>query len=170
MDNLLKDNSKGNRAEYEAVDKGYRNDVFVKIQEDYFNVRVYDIVRLKQDFESEVEEYGYYSADPNLVLVTEVTTDNVLKIISQLYEEGYFNHLKPVDNHTLDLEDNRSSRSFFLPSPITEGNEELRMPMHYATTKDLLEHLHSEKYNYYVILSSYGLNDWIISKEYKIYK
>ncbi|MFC5404420.1 hypothetical protein [Cohnella soli] len=84
-------------AEYEAINKGYRNDVFVKIQEDYFNLRVYDIVRLKQDFESEVEEYGYYSAEPNLVLVTEVTKDNVLKIISQLYEDGYFNHLKSVD-------------------------------------------------------------------------
>lgn len=84
-------------AEYEAVNKGYRNDVFVKINEDYYNLRVYDIVRLKQDFESEVEEYGYYSIEPNLVLVTEVTTDNVFKIISQLYEDGYFKHLKPVD-------------------------------------------------------------------------
>lgn len=90
-------------AEYEAVNKGYRNDVFVKIQEDYFNLRVYDIVRLKQDFESEVEEYGYYSAEPNLVLVTEVTKDNVLKIISQLYEDGYFNHLKSVDKKMFNL-------------------------------------------------------------------
>ncbi|MGZ0052400.1 hypothetical protein [Brevibacillus gelatini] len=84
-------------AEFEALNKGYRNDVFVKIDEDYYNLRVYDIVRLKQDFESEMEDYGYYSVEPNLVLVTEVTTDNILKIISQLYEDGYFNHLKPVN-------------------------------------------------------------------------
>lgn len=90
-------------AEYEAVNKGYRNDVFVKIQEDYYNLKVYDIVRLKQDFDSEVEAYGYYSAEPNLVLVTEVSTDNVMKIIAQLYEDGYFHHLKPVDKKIFDL-------------------------------------------------------------------
>jgi hypothetical protein len=91
-------------AEYEAVNKGYRNDVFVKIKEDYYNLKVYDIVRLKQDFESEVEEYGYYSAEPNLVLVTEVSTENVMKIISHLYDNGYFQHLKPVDKKKFDLQ------------------------------------------------------------------
>lgn len=90
-------------AEYEAVNKGYRNDVLVKIQEDYYNLRVYDVVRLKQDFDSEVEEYGYYSTEPNLVLVTEVTSENVIKIISRLYDDGYFHHLKPLDKALLDL-------------------------------------------------------------------
>ena len=84
-------------AEYEAVNKGYRNDVFVKIQHDYYNLRIYDIIRLKQDFESEVEEYGYYSTEPNLVLVSEVNTENIKGIICRLYDDGYFKHLKPVD-------------------------------------------------------------------------
>ncbi|WP_019909797.1 hypothetical protein [Paenibacillus sp. HW567] len=84
-------------AEYEAVNKGYRNDVFVKIQDDYYNLRIYDIIRLTQDFESEVKEYGYYSTETNLVLVTEVNTENIKEVIYRLYDDGYFKHLKPVD-------------------------------------------------------------------------
>ncbi|MEK5445409.1 hypothetical protein [Paenibacillus sp. FSL R7-0331] len=59
-------------AEYEAVNKGFRLDVYVKIADDIFNVAVYDIVRLQQDFELEAENYGYHSVDPNLILVRKV--------------------------------------------------------------------------------------------------
>lgn len=53
---------------------------------------------------------------------------------------------------------------------LLEKTKNYGWPMHYGTTKDLINHLYNEKYNYYVILSSYGLNGWIIAKEYKIYK
>lgn len=57
-------------AEYEAISKGYRTDIYVEIEDIFYNVSVYTILRLQQDFESENEDYGYYSVDPNLILVS----------------------------------------------------------------------------------------------------
>lgn len=42
-------------ADYEALNKGYRNDVYVRVLNDVYSLHVYSIVRLKQDFETEVE-------------------------------------------------------------------------------------------------------------------
>ncbi|WP_342565753.1 hypothetical protein NST84_11780 [Paenibacillus sp. FSL R7-0345] len=77
-------------AEYEAVNKGFRLDVYVKIADELFNVAVYDIVRLQQDLELEVENYGYYSVDPNLILVSEVNKDKIVHTIENLYKQNYF--------------------------------------------------------------------------------
>jgi hypothetical protein len=41
-------------------------------------------------------------------------------------------------------------------------------PMHFETLEDLLERLKIGKYNYFVISASYGLNGWIVAKEYNI--
>lgn len=83
--------------EYEAISKGYRNDVFINVSNTLFNVRVYDIVRLQQDFESELEEYGYFSIEPNLVLVKEVSKEQISLTINKLFKQGYFENLKPID-------------------------------------------------------------------------
>lgn len=52
---------------------------------------------------------------------------------------------------------------------LLEKQKNYGWPMYYETIEGLLEHLQNEKYNYYVISSSFGLNGWIISKKYKIY-
>ncbi len=83
--------------EHEAIYKGYRNDVFVSISNQLFNVNVYDAVRLQQDFETELEEYGYFSIEPNLVLVKEVSKEQISVTIHKLFEQGFFNSLKPID-------------------------------------------------------------------------
>jgi hypothetical protein len=64
-------------AEYETVSKGDQNDVFVKIQDDYYSLRIYDIIRL------------------------EVSTENVMKIISNLYDDGYFSILNQLTKKCL---------------------------------------------------------------------
>lgn len=70
---------------FETVDynKGYRLDVYVGIDSDLFKINVYDIVRLQQDFESEIQNYVYYAVDPNLVIVKEVNqSEIILRLIS----------------------------------------------------------------------------------------
>lgn len=88
-------------AEYEAVNKGFRNDVYVKLADGLFNVVVYDSVRLQQDFESEVENYGFYSIDPNLILVSAVNKHEIVFVIENLYRQQYFEKLKPVSDSRL---------------------------------------------------------------------
>ncbi|KUP24591.1 hypothetical protein AWJ19_19900 [Paenibacillus sp. DMB5] len=84
--------------EYEAVNKGFRNDVYVKLADGLFNVLFYDSVRLQQDFESEVENYGFYSIDPNLILVSAVNKEEIVFVIENLYRQQYFEKLKPASN------------------------------------------------------------------------
>lgn len=64
----------------------------------------------------------------------------------------------------------------FVVNDFLESNKELLekqknygWPIYYENIEDLLEHLQNEKYNYYVISASYGLNGWVIAKEYKVY-
>ncbi len=82
-------------SEYEAIQKGYRVDVFVKVNNQYFNLRVYDIIRLQQEFESEVANRGFYAIEPNLVLVTEVNKAEIVNTIKNLYKQKYFDEIKP---------------------------------------------------------------------------
>ncbi|MEK3825863.1 hypothetical protein [Paenibacillus sp. FSL K6-1558] len=88
-------------AEYEAVSKGYRNDVIVAISDLIYHIYVYDITRLQQDFKSEVENYGYYSIEPNLVLVKEASKEVIQSTIKALFEQNYFDSLKPVDKSSV---------------------------------------------------------------------
>ncbi|KWX88794.1 hypothetical protein AMQ83_04515 [Paenibacillus riograndensis] len=88
-------------AEFEGNSKGYRNDVYVEVLNKLFNIKVYDIVRLQQDFELELETYGYYSVEPNLILVKEVSKEEIEFVVRKLYEQKYFESVKPVDDKNL---------------------------------------------------------------------
>jgi len=89
-------------SEFEAIQKGYRVDVFVKIGETYFNLRVFDIIRLQQEFESEVDSEGYYAVEPNLILVKEVNKKEILCTIRNLYKQKYFDEIKPTRDVNVD--------------------------------------------------------------------
>ncbi|MNN95858.1 hypothetical protein D3C81_2147390 [compost metagenome] len=66
-----------------------------------FNIKVYDIVRIQQDFELELETCGYYSVEPNLILVKEVSKEEIEFVVRKLYEQKYFESVKPVDDKNL---------------------------------------------------------------------
>lgn len=85
-------------ADFEANQKGFRLDVYVKIVNEYFNVNVYDIVRLNQEFEIAIESEGYYSIEPNLVLVKDVNREEIKFCIGKLFKQKYFDNLKPLES------------------------------------------------------------------------
>lgn len=69
--------------EFNSVNRGYRSDIFVKIGSNFFRLHVYDITRLKQDFDSEISIYGYFGIEPNIILVSEVSIVNIKQTIVQ---------------------------------------------------------------------------------------
>lgn len=85
-------------ADFEAINRGYRKDIYVKVSDRYYHLNIYDIVRLQQDFESELEDYGAFSPDPNLVIVKEVNHMEIKKLANHLYKQKYFEEIKPVEN------------------------------------------------------------------------
>ena len=90
--------------EFETSQKGFRLDVYVHINGEFFNINIYNLIRLKQDFNEAIQDEGYYSIDPNLVLVQDVNKKEILFTIKKLYEQKYFESLKPVENiNTSDL-------------------------------------------------------------------
>lgn len=52
---------------------------------------------------------------------------------------------------------------------LLEKQKDSAWPVYYDKIEDLLEYLLHENYNYYVISASYGLNGWVVAKEYNIY-
>jgi threonine synthase len=88
-------------AEYEATSRGYRTDVFIRVNNNIHNVRVYSMIRLQQDFETEIDSYGFYSIEPNLVLVKDVSKEEIIATIKKLYEQKYFEELKAGININL---------------------------------------------------------------------
>ena len=85
-------------AEHESSSKGYRTDVYVEIGGDIFNVKIYAMLRLQQDFESEMESYGFYTSEPNTVLVRDVNKEVIISTIRELYKQKYFEGIRPVNN------------------------------------------------------------------------
>lgn len=80
-------------AEYEALDKGYRGDIIVKIESKKYKVYVISLLRLQQDFETELEDSGYYLSEPNTILVKETSKKEIEDIITQMYRCKYFQRL-----------------------------------------------------------------------------
>ena len=85
-------------AEYEAVNKGYRADIFVEINEKIYNVRTYSIIRLQQDYERLRELTGFYYTDPNLIIVENTSKEEIIYTINRHYEGKYFDGIKPIDD------------------------------------------------------------------------
>lgn len=94
---------KNELAEFEAINRGYRSDIFALVNEEIYRLHVYDIIRLKQDFESEVEDYGFFSVEPNLIIVKEVSLENIRQTIERLFYQKFFEKLKPENKNEVDL-------------------------------------------------------------------
>ncbi|WP_025692070.1 hypothetical protein [Paenibacillus zanthoxyli] len=94
------------------------------------------------------------------LVITKIEFNDVLAHVFETQLRGSI----ILDISTLDV-------SLFLKhnKELLEKEKDYAWPMYYEKIEDLLEHLQNEKYNYYVISASYGLNGWVIAKEYKVY-
>ncbi|ETT32249.1 hypothetical protein C162_31944 [Paenibacillus sp. FSL R7-269] len=68
----------------------------------------------------------------------------------------------------LDISKFEISRFVKSNKELLEEQKDSAWPMYYEKIEDLLEYLINEQYNCYVISASYGLNGWVIAKEYSI--
>ncbi|KZE51635.1 hypothetical protein AV540_12245 [Brevibacillus parabrevis] len=101
--------------DYEAASRGFRKDIYVKIGGEYYNIRAYHIVRLQQDVESEISEYGYFVPEPNMVLVNSMNKDDITSTLLKLCQtEGTFiKQLIKIDSRDLGKLRNQSKWGFF---------------------------------------------------------
>jgi hypothetical protein len=85
------------REALECRDRGYRSHVCVKFSNgECYPVVFYDPVRLQQDLEGEAKMGNPFIAEPGLIVLPEVTLDNMNKAVWQLAENGFFESLRPA--------------------------------------------------------------------------
>ena len=83
-------------AEWEAGQKGFRSDVYVRATGHLYKVAVYGIGRLHQSFDSGFETSGFYQMEPNMVLVSDAGKAEIVETLNQLHLRGFFAKLGPL--------------------------------------------------------------------------
>ena len=82
------------RGQYEAPARGYLSHVVVQVEDgSRYQLFFYDPVRLEQDLTSEGQGY---LAEPNMIVLPEVNTENIRNAVQALWRTGYFQQIRPV--------------------------------------------------------------------------
>ncbi len=82
------------RAELEATARGYLSHVVVQLQDgSRYQLLFYDPVRLEQDLTTEARGF---LAEPNMVVVSDVTSEKIKDAVRGLWQQRYFEFLKPL--------------------------------------------------------------------------
>ncbi len=81
----------------ETLMKGYRSDgIVLSAQGEMYPVYFIDPIRLQQDLEAEEELGSAFLAEPGLIVLPEVTREAMENVVRQLWNQGYFESLKPL--------------------------------------------------------------------------
>ena len=85
------------QAAYEAEGRGYLSHAFVELCDgSRYPVVFYDPVRLQQDLDDEVAAGNPFIAEPGMVVVPDVTLENMKKAVTKLFQEGFFSNFRPI--------------------------------------------------------------------------
>lgn len=88
----VEDNSKNMQAE--SFQRNYRNDVYVEINNKFFNLSIITIGRLKDEVKETFKNDNVFHTPNNLIIVKEVTNDCIIESIKSLYAKNYFTGCK----------------------------------------------------------------------------
>lgn len=86
-------------------DKGWRDDIIVKINDEYFNLNIYTLESFVFDMNLTIKNHGTYIMDPNIIIVEKMDYQSILKNIIDNYQNDYFNNIKPckINKNKLNL-------------------------------------------------------------------
>ena len=85
------------RTEWETPQKGWFDQVLVHLPNgDTVHVGFWDPVRLSQDLERTLKAGGRCIGEPGIIIVPEVTVENMKAAVQELYDTGYFDRLRSL--------------------------------------------------------------------------
>lgn len=86
------------RYKFEMPLKGWTN-VYIELDDgSRYSLTFYDPIRLNQTIEEELSSGATFFAETNLVIVPNVTVEGLQQAVNDLYENGFFSSLKPVNS------------------------------------------------------------------------
>ena len=91
----------------EIKNKGYRDDVYVYLNNKFYKIFIYEKTRFIQDFETSLDSLGGFVPEPNTIFVEKITNENIIETLKMCNEEDYFEYLKPGElnnNNELNFE------------------------------------------------------------------
>jgi hypothetical protein len=92
---LVFDGPFDDREAAECKARGYRSHVWAELASgERYSIVFYDAVRLAQDLADEAEAGNPCIAEPGLIVLEELTEDNMQAAIERLADEGYFASLR----------------------------------------------------------------------------
>ena len=95
MNIYVEDNSKN--MQDESFLKNYRNDVYVEIENKFYNLSIITINRFKDEVQETFKNESVYCTPNNLVIVEEVTNDCIINSIKILFKKNYFSGCKECE-------------------------------------------------------------------------
>jgi hypothetical protein len=86
----------------EARSRGYLSHILADFRDGrLYPLFFYDVVRLQQDLEERIKHGSIFVADPGMIVVQEVTLEIMERVVEQLGDEGFFDHLTPITEDEL---------------------------------------------------------------------
>jgi hypothetical protein len=82
------------QSEFETPLRGYLSEVEVDLEGLRYRLFFVDPARLEQELKSNVDSGRSYFAEPNLIVLPEVTTEAIKMAVAGLARDGFFQHLK----------------------------------------------------------------------------
>lgn len=99
--NVIKLKYRSGLSEFESESKGYLDDIAVGFCNELIAPMSLIIpIRIKQDLASEMYYGRPFFTEPGLVVVSEISYKNAEIIASELAKRKYFDHLKPISDHS----------------------------------------------------------------------
>ena len=82
------------QSEFETPLRGYLSDVDVELEGLRYRLFFIDPVRLGQELKSNIDSGTSYFAEPNLIVLPEVTTEAIKEAVEGMARNGFLQHLK----------------------------------------------------------------------------
>jgi hypothetical protein len=93
---LIFPNEWSERAESEMFSRGYVDLIVELAHGQRYQIVFYDPIRLSQTITSSFQNGDVVFAEPNLLVIPELTIDNIQKAIAELSKSRFYTYLKPI--------------------------------------------------------------------------
>ncbi len=78
-------------------DKGWRDDIIVKKDEEYFNLNLYTIESFSFDVNTMIRKQNEVIMDTNILIVKDMTYNSIINAIIKNFQNNYFDNIKSCE-------------------------------------------------------------------------